>query len=150
MALAEWIGEDGNHLNLMPLGAVIGGAAIAAIFLPKKSKGIRKILISCCAIIGAVFVVIACWAVGSSISRRAFNDCIDNADTVVQQLKEFKTKSGEFPTTLAELPCDLPGNRLLRPNILFYKRTDKGFVLEFSDWLVSHSTNESGQWTVTK
>jgi hypothetical protein len=87
---------------------------------------------------------------GDWSSARAFNSCVDRREELRAALSGFKSRTGRYPDSLVELGIPLPGGRLLRPTILFYERRGDGYVLAFSDWLVSHSATERGGWNVMK
>ena len=59
---------------------------------------------------------------------------------------QFRARVGQYPDSLADLGSALPGNRLLRPNILVYERRGDGYVLHFGDWLVRHSATDENGW----
>jgi hypothetical protein len=88
---------------------------------------------------------------GDQESTRALNDCIDRGETVRAALSDYHRQHGRYPDELAELGMsDLPGNLLLRGNILRYRSTGTGYRLEFGDWLVTHEATESSPFAAHK
>ena len=98
----------------------------------------------------AVGVAAAClgFAFGQAAAQHAFNQCVDRGEDVRAALREFKARTGHYPDSLQQLGQRLPGERLLRSNILQYERRGDAYTLSFSDWLVSHSVTQDGVWRV--
>ena len=88
---------------------------------------------------------------GHQESRQAFNDCVENGETVRAALGEYYDENGRYPENLKSLKMvDLPGSRLLRGSILRYTVAGEGYELFFGDWLVSHAATESYPFTAHK
>jgi hypothetical protein len=79
---------------------------------------------------------------GGKASARAFNECVQEADGVRDQIVAFRSARGRYPEQLRELPDTVPCQRPLRGSLLSYTPSGNGFRLEFHDWLVRHEGNE--------
>ncbi len=143
----EWLGE-GLHSplgRLLALAILIIASAILAGLLARP--GWRRRLVT-----GVPVGALAClgfWS-GDRIATRAFNACVERGDVVRVALAKHKARTGRYPASLHELESAIPGARVLRGNILVYEPHADGYTLSFSDWLVTHSATERGEWLVTK
>ena len=72
-----------------------------------------------------------------------YNLCLTSGQPVLSALRAHRTVTGSFPDRLSELPMRMPCQRWVRGTLLEYQRTSSGFRLEFSDWLTSHSADET-------
>ena len=143
----EWLGEglDSPVGRLLALAILTIACAIVAAQLARP--GWRRRLVA-----GISTGTLAClgfWS-GDHIATRAFNSCVERGEEVRVALAEHKSRTGRYPTSLHELGSSLPGARVLRGNILVYEPHADGYALSFSDWLVTHSATERGEWNVTK
>ena len=143
-----WVGEgleDAPAQSFGLLGLLLLAVTAVAALLDRAAwlKGLGA---------GAMVGLLSCAAfwVGERVAADAYNSCVERGDEIRSALEEFKSATGRYPDSLAELGQRLPGQRLLRPNILFYERRDDGYVLSFSDWLVEQTATETGSWDVRK
>lgn len=88
---------------------------------------------------------LAGWCMGSWEATAAYNACLTDGRSVLTALHQAKGTTGAFPESLSELPGRPPCRRWLRGTLLQYERRNSGFSLRFSDWLVSHSANETSK-----
>ena len=102
------------------------------------------------AAVGIYLLFLVVWFTGSSEANVAFNDCVDNGESVRMELAKYKSLHGRYPETLDQLDTHLPGRLLLPPHLLRYERTSSGYRLGFSDFLVSHSSTESEEFMAHK
>jgi hypothetical protein len=99
----------------------------------------------------AFFVLLAvAFSYGSSSSQNAFNDCVENGEKVRMALAYYYQKNQRYPNKLAELNIDLPGKRIMLPNILQYETTDTGYLLYFDDNFIRFEATESAQFEANK
>lgn len=98
--------------------------------------------------ISIVFIVP--WLAGAQEATYAFNDCVQNGEQVREALSAYRLKRGRFPDSLTSLNVHLPGQLLLPPHTLSYRRTSDGYLLVFSDWLVTHEASEAHSFIATK
>jgi hypothetical protein len=142
-----WLGEDiHSPLRSLQMLGVLGLLA-GCVAAPLARPGWRKPVV---ASVGVVALALVGFLTGDRIGRHAFNSCVEEGDPVRAALEQFKARRGRYPDSLRDLEMKLPGKRFLRANILFYRRRNGGYVLAFSDWLVSHSATEDGGWHVVK
>jgi hypothetical protein len=97
----------------------------------------------------AALACLGFWS-GDRIATRAFNSCVERGEQVRIALAQHKLRTGRYPASLQELGSAIPGTRVLRGNLLVYEPTTNGYALSFSDWLVTHSATEHGEWSVAK
>jgi hypothetical protein len=91
------------------------------------------------------------WYLGRAEMSSAFNQCVEDGESVRQALSSFSKVNGHFPESLRELQLSkVPGKRILHSGLLSYARRDTGYLLTFSDWLVTHSANESEGFVARK
>jgi len=143
----EWLGEglDNPLGRLLALAILTIASAILAALLARP--GWRRRLVA-----GISIGALAClgfWS-GDRIATRAFNSCVERGEEVRVALAEHKSRTGRYPASLHELGSAIPGARALRANILVYEPRADGYALSFSDWLVTHSATERGEWLVAK
>jgi hypothetical protein len=99
----------------------------------------------------AFFVLLAvAFSYGSSSSQNAFNDCVENGEKVRVALANYHQNNQRYPNKLAELNIDLPGKRIMLPNILQYETTDTGYLLYFDDNFIRFEATESAQFEANK
>jgi hypothetical protein len=143
----EWLGE-GLEAPLGRIGVLailIVAAAICAALCARPGwlrRLVAGVCISAAACLGFWF--------GDRVATRAFNSCVERGEEVRAALAEHKSRTGRYPASLHELGSAMPGARVLRGNILVYQPHPDGYALSFSDWLVTHSATERGEWRVAK
>jgi hypothetical protein len=90
------------------------------------------------------------WLAGASEASYAFNDCVARGEEVREALHDYEARTGQYPARLSELTMHLPGQLVLPPHTLKYRRTAAGYSLFFSDWLVRHESTESAPFEAHK
>jgi hypothetical protein len=86
------------------------------------------------------------WYGGIAELERAFEQCVARGETVREALDRHRRSTGEYPESLARLPDGaIPGRRLLRPDLMIYRKVDGGYQLTFADAAATVSaTHERG------
>lgn len=79
---------------------------------------------------------------GSDAHASAFNQCIEQAESVRQALADFRQSRGHFPAALTDLAMDLPCKPRFGSTLLRYAKTPAGYHLSFGTF-VTHSASES-------
>ena len=79
-------------------------------------------------------------------TNNAFVDCIDRGEYVRSALERHKAEYGSYPEALSELGVDLPGSRILLPDLLKYHSNGSEYELWFQDFLVTHRSTETEQF----
>jgi hypothetical protein len=91
--------------------------------------------------VGTTFVLLCVaylgYVYGSKEQGVAYNDCVERSEIIRQNIVDFQKQNGRFPDDLSEIKIALCGRRILRPPLLDYRKTESGFELVFSDWLMS-------------
>ena len=100
---------------------------------------------------GVLFTAIGLIAqqVGSDANARAFNQCIEQAETVRQALADFHQTRGHFPAALEDLPMDLPCTPWFGSTLLRYTETHTGYHLSFGTF-ITHSASENEAFSAHK
>jgi hypothetical protein len=144
--LGIWIGEDVLSHSFLSWTEFVSGLLMAlAIWAIRIKRLLRRVVI-----IGIVFLVFVSgdW-IGRWSFTHAYNECVKYKEFIRSDLRNFKSTYGYYPKTLEELNCldsaMIPGQRILRPNIMKYEKKGDGYRLEFKDAMVTHeATNERG------
>jgi len=79
-------------------------------------------------------------------TNNAFVDCIDRGEYVRSALERHKAEFGSYPDALSDLGVDLPGSRILLPDLLKYHSNGSKYELWFQDFLVTHQSTESEEF----
>jgi hypothetical protein len=141
-----WCGGDLSKFLGISLVGLIGALGLLGIStLILKTKLGRMSMI-----IGTIAAISAGVVLGAGYASSAFNECVSQGEVVRKELARFKDQKGRYPDDLSELEMDLPGKRLLRSNILDYRRTDKGYDIQFQDWLITHVADENSEFYAHK
>jgi hypothetical protein len=90
------------------------------------------------------------WYLGEKSFYIAYNSCIDDGAKARTALENYKVTHFEYPESLAQLNIDLPCARVINGTILQYKKTEAGYKLSFSDWLVTHRANQDEDFFAIK
>lgn len=108
---------------------------------PPDRRGARMIS---ALVMAGLFVV--GWYGGIVELERAFDRCVARGETVREALDRHRGSTGEYPESLTQLgDVAIPGRRLLRPDLMEYRRVDGGYQLSFADAVASMSaTHEQG------
>ena len=146
VAWGIWCGGDLSKFLGISLVGLIGalGLLVISTLILKTKMGRLSLLIGTIAAISSGVVL------GSGYASSAFNECVSQGEVVRKELARYKAQTGRYPDDLSELEMDLPGKRLLRGSILEYRRTDKGYVIQFQDWLITHVADESSEFYAQK
>ncbi len=133
-----WFGGDPRPLP--------GVADLAFVFLIALVVGAipgRRFVARTCASLFVLVVFVGSWVAGTHEASVAFNECVAECEAVRDRLDQYRATSGAYPESLAELGPPLPGARILRGPLLDYSRRGAGYVLEFGDWMVTHTASDS-------
>lgn len=86
------------------------------------------------------------WYAGIVEVERTFTQCVERGEVIRHAIAEHRGVTGRFPASLDELDgVEIPGRRLLRPDLMRYSRVADGYELWFSDATVKvFATHESG------
>ena len=146
VAWGIWCGGDlTKFLGISPLG-IVGASALLVISTLVHKHTMGKFFL-----LGGTIIAIAVgWNLGHRYALSAFNECVNRGEVVRDELARFKDRSGRYPDDLSALEMNLPGQRLLRGNILNYQKTDKGYDIRFQDWLVTHTADEESGFCAQK
>jgi hypothetical protein len=149
--LGVWRGED---ISVGPFDYIIDLAMglvwfVASTSVAWRNKRIRA-KVALVGIAVPVALIVGLY-VGQRESTQAFNECVQKGEPVRAALGAYYSEKGRYPEGLTSLQMeDLPGDRLLRGNILQYTSAGEGYELFFGDWLVSHTATESSPFTAQK
>jgi hypothetical protein len=141
-----WCGGDLTEFLRISLAGFIGAFGLLVISTLISRTALGRISMA----IGTIAAISMGFVLGSGYATSAFNDCANRGEVVRKELARYKDQKGRYPNDLSELEMDLPGKRLLRGNILNYRRTEKGYDLQFQDWLITHVANESSEFFAQK
>ena len=86
---------------------------------------------------------------GSNEQARAFNQCVEQAETVRLALADYHQARGYFPAALEDLPMELPCKPRFGSTLLRYTQTQVGYQLSFGSF-VTHSASESDEFSAHK
>lgn len=156
ITLGDWVGEGATapqslaYASLLTLGLLTLGALLAvsnaAIGRPGKSWAYRTVA---AAALSGVFASGLFW--GQRVGMHAYNESVNRGDEVRHALSDFQVAHGKYPDSLDELGvASLPGERLLRGNILDYRSDGSTYHIQFSDWLVSNEASDKSPFVARK
>jgi hypothetical protein len=131
-----WFGEEGAHPTIASVGTAVlltGGAAA----MGRRAVSRALVFTATLGIYALAFYL------GAREVGRAYNECVEPAELVRASLAAYSRATGAYPASLAELGIRIPCRRMLRGSLLGYQRTERGYDLWFSDWLVSHEASEA-------
>ena len=143
-AVGLWFGEGLGGLPGISEGVAalrVCGIAVATVRRPVPRIG---------AAVLALAVFVGSWVAGSWEAGKAYGASVDACEDIREELVRFRRMTGAFPAELSELEHPLPGNRILRGSVLTYSREGDGYVLQISDWLVTHWASNSDSCTAHK
>ncbi len=96
-------------------------------------------------------VFVGSYFAGQREAQLAFNDCNHRGESVRASLGAYYQEHGSYPSKLSHLKMsNLPGDRILRRNLLEYSRIDEGYELKYCDWLVVHRASDSIPFAANK
>ncbi len=139
---ALWWGEAGLGLRVLAIVLLIGAVVCLVLFFVLQHFWPKLLLNSL--LVMALFV---CWCgaylLGNHNFGKAYNDCISQGESVRAALQGYYQAHQAYPPALSALDIKLPGERLLRPNLMQYRLTSKGYKLSFDDLMVQFIATES-------
>ena len=144
---AVWLGE---HVT-GPVGLGVGLLAalcLAFLTLSASWRNERRLAFLTAGITLIIFAVP--WLAAAKESSLAFNECVADGERVRSALAEYRDVHHQFPARLSQLPVHLPGQLVFPPHVLKYERTQNGYTLSFSDWLVSHEASDQQAFLARK
>jgi len=123
----------GGSLERAPsVAAVVAVAAcvlLGDVLGPTKSWQAR---VMTAALAGVVFA--AGWHLGGREIDAAFSECASRGEEVRRALEIHRRQYGGYPDSLMGLVgFEIPGQRILRPGLMQYTRTDDGYLLWYQD-----------------
>jgi len=135
-----WLGEHSSSQLLPSREILVLLACMVAAAWPLWSASRT---VSALTGLGAAVAFCVPWLTGVHEARYAFNDCVQNGEQARRALASFRSSNGRFPASLAELEVHVPGELVFPPHTLRYNQTATGYVLSFSDRLVTHEATEA-------
>jgi hypothetical protein len=132
-----WFGEGFFPLisSWVLLALIALPLATAALAPHRDSFHVRTTLLA------AALLFIGAWFAGQTIAGRAFDECLTRGEEVRLALRHYRLEQGRFPQKLDDLAMDLPGQRLLHPNLLTYRPKEGDYRLSFANSLVEYVAN---------
>ena len=151
LILGIWRGED---LSAGPFDwlseAALGVAWLAFFLVLARRNASLRLKLAILAVLGPGVLAVGLYA-GNQSARSAYNECVQEGELVRKALYAYYEEHNSYPEDLDSLSMEkLPGRRILRGNVLWYKASASGYVLSFSDWLVSHEATESSSFMAHK
>ncbi|MEA3434892.1 MAG: hypothetical protein U9R43_00395 [Thermodesulfobacteriota bacterium] len=144
LLIAFWLGEAGMGLfQLSPyLMGLIGVLSTIFIFSKWKHRAVYVFFF---------FVLYAgAFYAGDCSFYQAYNTCYQEAESIRNDLSNYKNKNGKYPDKLKDLNKPLPCLRCIRGTILEYEATASSYKILFKDWLVEHSATDREPFTAHK
>ncbi len=140
-----WLGEGATPIwQALPLaGGAIGGLVVALV-LP------GRVHVKVLAGIASLVVYAAAFSIGSQSFGRAFEECMAKGEGIRVLLSEYHDKKSTYPESLDQVLEESICDRMLRPTILKYQRTNGGYHLSFGDWFVEHTATEAEPFMARK
>ncbi len=154
--IGEWIGKDLDRTPLLVLSILytpwlVTLLVILAIIWCGWGWSVQRFLGRLGVLVILVSALLLGFWLGHHVATRAFNECIKRGEEVREALAYYNETHGRYPTTLTELELqNLPGDCLLRGNILSYDSDGDSYRLYFSDWLVRHDASDDSPFIATK
>ena len=137
-----WFGGDtAREVSIWAVVALGVAVLLGDLLGPPDRRGARMLS---ALVMAGLFVV--GWYGGIAELARAFDQCVERGESVREALDGYRTSAGEYPESLTRLAgVPIPGRRLLRPDLMEYRRLDDGYRLGFSDAVTAMSaTDERG------
>jgi len=133
-----WLGEGGS-----PPWAVVPvvGAFVAALAVAFVAPG--KLWVKSVGGAAAFALYAVALFLGSLSFNHAFGECVEKSEEVRALLGNYHKREGRFPERLGQLKGFSLCERIIRPTVLDYKKTENRYLLSFKDWLVEHKATES-------
>lgn len=154
--IGEWVGEDLVRTPLLVLSILytpwlMALLVILAIVWCALGRSVQRSLSRLGILVMLVSALLLGFWLGHHVGTHAFSECVKRGEEVREALVYYNEIHGRYPTTLAELGLpNLPGDRLLRGNILSYDSDGDSYRLHFSDWLVRHDATDDSPFIATK
>jgi hypothetical protein len=137
-----WWGEAGLGLRVLTIVLIFGVVVCSVIFYVFQRNWPKLMLNSLLATL--LFV---CWCgaflLGNNSFGNAYNACVSDGESVRTALQSYHQAHQAYPASLSELNIKLPGERLLRPNLMKYRLTSAGYKLSFDDLMVEFTATQS-------
>lgn len=128
-------------LILFPIVGLVSVLGAYGILSERRGnqRAVPWIAVSGC--LAAAFVV-GLW-LGMTDFNRAYNECVQEGESVRQALADYRSRFGSFPPSLDQLHMVRPPGRLfLGGSILLFQATPAAYSLSFTDGAVRWSSNE--------
>lgn len=132
----------GGALTRTPSAVAIGAAAVCVLLGDVAGGGERWERRVVSALLAGLCFSGGWYLAGREIDA-AYAECAQRGEEVRQALKTYHDVHHAYPESLSELRgVEIPGERILRPGLLDYSRTGKGYVLSFGDTLVRNTATD--------
>lgn len=145
IAAGRWFGE-GLDVSLVSLGEAGTLMLLIALALALARRGAMRLV----AAVVATLLFIGADAWGRRDSQAAFNQCVAKGEAVRHALARYRTEHGHFPDALSSLSDMRVGRRMLRRDLLVYRRVGDGYALSFGDPLVAFTASEARAFSAHK
>lgn len=153
---AFWWGELGAAFDIVLAipASVVAGIAVALLmkWLPSQFglNVIHRWWQYSLLALGLAAVLFASFKGGYTHYYQALNGCDTQGEQVRTALQQYHQQHQAYPPTLETLNIPTPCNRLMHPGLLFYRPTNTGYELTYSDWLVLYRATEAGGFDAHK
>lgn len=98
----------------------------------------------------SIIIFIGFFGIGERSFYLAYNSCIEKGEQVRVALNKYQKSNLEYPDNLNLLEIDIPCSRILSGTLMQYEKTESGYILSFSDWLVIHRANQDETFNAIK
>jgi hypothetical protein len=145
IAAGRWFGEglDASMVSLSEAGTLL---LLIALTLATARQGRTRLIAA--VVVTLLFIGADAW--GRRDSQAAFNDCVAKGEAVRQALARYRSENGHFPDELSALSDLGVGRRMLRRDLLSYRRVGDGYALSFGDRLVTFTASEAQPFSAHK
>lgn len=153
---AFWWGELGAAFDIVLAipASVVAGIAVALLmkWLPSQFglNVIHRWWQYSLLALGLAAVLFASFKGGYTHYYQALNGCDTQGEQVRTALQQYHQQHQAYPPTLETLNIPTPCNRLMHPGLLFYRPTNTGYELTYSDWMTLHRATEASDFDVHK
>ncbi len=140
VAAGFWFGGDtGRGVSGWAVATLAAAVLLGDLLGPPRARTLR---LGSAAAMALLFA--AGWYAGIVELERAFDGCVARGEEVRRALEAHRAEHGAYPQTLDGLiGVDLPGRRLIRPDLMRYAATEDGYRLEFADATARLSATEA-------
>ncbi len=145
IAAGQWFGEA-LDVSLVSLGEAGALMLMVALALAIARRGATRVVAA--AVAALLFIGADAW--GRRDSQAAFNQCVAKGEDVRHALALYRTAHGHFPDALSSLRDIRVGRRMLRSDLLGYRRVGDGYELSFGDPRVTFTASAARPFSAHK